>query len=171
MIIKNKYYFSEGILLKDLNVNNVINAFKNRLNKWYFDPIDELNQKKLGFAATALLTSVIDILAKTEKHDLTTNNNKNRYITWIEEKLNFSEEEAEKFYEYFRCGLLHAGCIEGGGYIDYKQDNLYEISKGSIFINPNKLCEKLYKIFRNFLDKENPEELYKYLKGKLEEIK
>ncbi len=121
MKIKNEFYFSPLTLLKDLDKNNVIKAFNDRIEKWYFEPIKIMNKKKLGFAATALIASVIDILAKTSNHDLRNHDNLKKYTKWIKKKFNFTEDEALSFYKHFRCGLLHSGCIEFGGYVNYKE--------------------------------------------------
>ena len=79
MKIKNKFYFSPDILLKDLDKNNVIRAFKDRMEKWCFNPIVTMNKEELGFAATALIASVIDILAKTSNYDLKNSDNQKKY--------------------------------------------------------------------------------------------
>ena len=49
MKIKNEFYFSPGILLKDLDKDNVIKAFNDRIEKLYFEPIKLMNNEKLGF--------------------------------------------------------------------------------------------------------------------------
>ena len=170
MIIKNEFYFSPGILLKDINKNNVIKAFTDRIEKWYFEPIKLMNNEELGFAATALIASVIDILAKTSNHDLKNDNNRNKYKEWIKDKFKFTEDEALSFYIHFRCGLLHSGCIESGGYINYDERSYYRKHKNSLIINPKRFFIKLKKIFREFTKNEDPEELFNYLKGKLEGV-
>ncbi len=171
MIIKNEFLFAPGTLLKDLNGKNVISAFRDRIEQWYFEPIKMMNKKELGFAATALIASVIDILAKTSKHDLTNNKNEEKYTKWIREEFNFTETEASQFYKHFRCGLLHSGCIEFGGYVNYKISNFYQGYKKSLIINPNLFFNELKDIFYNFIEVEKPDELLNYLKGKLDEIK
>ncbi len=171
MKIKNEFHFSKGTLLKDINESNVIKAFKDRIEKWYFEPINILNNKEFGFAATTLLASFIDILAKTENHDHDNKNNRSKYTKWIVDKFNFTKDEALDFYNYFRCGLLHAGCIESGGYISYNEKNFYLNYKGSLIINPRLLFKKIEHIFKEFIDKESPELLFSYLKGKLNEIR
>ena len=47
MKIKNEFYFSPNTLLKDLDENNVIKAFKERIDDWYFEPIKLMNNEKL----------------------------------------------------------------------------------------------------------------------------
>ncbi|KKL89171.1 hypothetical protein LCGC14_1917360 [marine sediment metagenome] len=170
MKIKNEFYFAPGILLKDIDKKNVINAFSDRIEKWYFEPIKIMNNKKLGFAATALIASVIDILAKTSIHDLNNHNNMKKYTEWIRDKFKFTEDDALSFYIHFRCGLLHSGCIESGGYINYEETSFYRKYKDSLIINPELLCIKLKKVFSEFIKNEDPEDLINYLKGKLEEV-
>ena len=109
-------------------------------------------------------------MAKTENHDLHNKNNLSKYTKWIVDKFKFTKDEALDFYKYFRCGLLHAGCIESGGYVSYNEKNLYLNYKGSLIINPRLLFEKIKQIFKEFLDNESPEQLFSYLKGRLNEI-
>lgn len=45
-----------------------LNAFRERIEKYYFKPIKILNDNRYGFAAIGLLASLIDILAKTKDH-------------------------------------------------------------------------------------------------------
>ncbi len=157
MKIKNEFYFSPGILLKDLDKYNVIKAFNDRVEKWYFEPIKIMNNEKLGFAATALIASVIDILAKTSNHDQETNKNKKKYTKWIKEKFKFTEDVASNFYNHFRCGLLHSGCIESGGYINYEEPSFYRKHENSIIINPDLFFNKLKEVFYEFIKNEDPE--------------
>ena len=170
MIIKNEFYFSPGILLKDLDKNNVIKAFTDRIEKWYFEPIKMMNDEELGFAAAGLIASVIDILAKTSNHDLNNDKNKEKYKKWIKEKFKFTEDAALNFYNHFRCGLLHSGCIESGGYVSYEEPNFYQEYKNSLIINPKLFFCKLKDKFYEFIRNEDPEELLNYLKGKIEEL-
>ncbi len=170
MKIKNKFYFSPRILLKDLDKNNVIKAFKDRIEKWYFKPIKILNKKELGFAAIALIASVIDILAKTSNHDLNNDKNREKYTKWIKDKFKFSEDEALSFYLHFRCGLLHSGCIESGGYVNYEEPSFYRKYKNSLIINPELFFIKLKKVLFEFINNEDPEDLINYLKGRLGEV-
>ena len=170
MDIKNELYFSPKFKLSDLDKTNVIEAFKERIDKWYFEPINILNKKKFGFSATALLASLIDILAKTKNHDTTNSNNRSKYTEWLKKNFGFTEKKALNFYENFRCGLLHSGCIEYGGYISYKQKQFCVSIKGSLILNPKLLFQEVKKKFDEFINNEDPEQLFEYLKGKLNEI-
>ncbi|KKM20110.1 hypothetical protein LCGC14_1648890 [marine sediment metagenome] len=109
-------------------------------------------------------------MAKTENHDLTNNDNRSKYKEWLKTKFNFTEADALNFYENFRCGLLHAGCIEAGGYISYNQRQFCMNYKSSLILNPKLLFQKVYEKFNEFIKNENPKKLLKYLKGKLNEI-
>jgi len=170
MDIKNEIYFSENVKLGDLNEDNVIKAFKERITKWYINPIDILNKKKFGFASAALSASLIDILAKTENHDLNNKNNRIKYTEWLMKNFEFTDEVALNFYNNFRCGLIHAGSIESGGYISYDQDQFYKNTNDSLIVNPKLLSKKILEKFQNFIENENPKELFAYLKGRLEEL-
>ena len=164
------YRFSPNFKLDHINQENVIEAFKERIDHHYIKPIEILNCMKLGFAATILISSFIDILAKTENHN-TTKESKDNYINLLIRDLGFDDSSADLFYYNFRCGLIHAGCIESGGQISYKQSVPYQIYHGYLSVNPCELFEKIKKKFENFIDQEKPEELFKYLKTKIKEIK
>ena len=166
-----EYEFAPGIKLDSINKTNVVEAFKQRIEGYYFTPIEILlNKKEFGFAATALLASLIDIFAKTENHDPTNVKNREKYIKWLEKSLGIKPKKAKFFYENFRCGLLHAGCVESSGQISYLQQKLFARDKEHIIINLKYLFQKLKLRFYIFISNEDPEELLKYLKGRISEI-
>lgn len=165
-----EYNFSPSFKLDSLNVNNVIEAFKERIEEYYFEPIKMLNEKNFGFAATSLLASLIDILAKTENHDTRTENIGGNYKNWLKNNLGFGQKLAKDFYYNFRCGLLHAGCVESSGQISYSQKELYGYDKEHLILNPNILFQRLKMKFNEFIKIEDPEDLFEYLKKKLNEI-
>ena len=163
------YNFSPSFKLGSLNVNNIIEVFKERVEIYYLKPIKILNEKRCGFAATALLASLIDILVKTENHNVT-NKNGEQYINWIKENLRFKPQLAKKFYINFRCGLLHAGCIESGGQISYTQKELYLNTDGYLSVNPELLYQEVSRKINKYINEEDPDDLFKYLKQRLREI-
>jgi len=166
-----EYKFSTNYNLIDVNKDNVIKAFKERIENYYFKPIEMLlNQKDFGFAATSLLASLVDIFAKTQKHDTTNIKNRNKYIEWIKKNLEFDTKVSKDFYENFRCGLLHAGCIESGGQISYEPNELWVQDKKHIVINPKYLYQKLKTIFNDYITNEDSGELFNYLKERVSEI-
>ena len=163
------FKFSPDFRLEEINKDNVLDAFRDRIEKYYFKPIKMLNVKKCGFAAIGLLASLIDILVKTKYH-LTGHKSRREYESWLQEKLGFEKKCAKDFYEDFRCGLLHSGCIESGGQVSYKTSKLYIIYKGHHFVNPEILLEKIKHHFYEFIKDEDPTELFKYFEKKLKEI-
>lgn len=165
------YKFSPNCRLGNVNQGNVLDAFEERMEEYFFEPIKKLlEDKKYGFSATSLLASLIDILRKTENHDESNNKNREKYTTYLKDKFDFDEDLADYFYSNFRCGLLHAGCIESGGQISYENDSLYRWDDNHLVINPDRLYNKVRELFDTFLSKEDPEELYNYLTKKVEEI-
>ena len=82
----------------------------------------------------------------------------------------FKSQLANYFYINFRCGLLHAGCIESGGQISYKQKELYLNTNGYLSVNPELLFQEVSKKINKYINEEDPDDLFKYLKQKLREI-
>jgi len=74
-----EYYFSKSFKLNSINEGNVIEAFKERIEQYYFEPIEMLNKNeyRFGFASATLLASLIDILAKVENHNFSDYNKHN----------------------------------------------------------------------------------------------
>jgi len=163
------FRFSPEFRLEDINKDNVLEAFRDRIEKYYFKPIKMLNDKKCGFAAIGLLASLIDILVKAKDH-LTEHKSRTEYECWLREKLGFEKQGAIDFYKDFRCGLLHSGCIESGGQVSYETSDIYIFYEDHHFINPEILLEKIKHHFDEFIKYENPTELFEYFKIKLEEI-
>lgn len=170
-MLKIEFNFSPNFKLNTINPENVIEAFKERIEHYYFKPLEILlSKRELGFAAITLLANLIDIFSKTENHDTSNRNNRENYTTWLENNLRFEPVLAKFFYYNFRCGLLHAGCIESGGQISYIQKELFVRDKGHLIINPKFLFQKLKPIFYNFIENEDSEELFNYLKERINEI-
>ena len=163
------FKFSPNYRLEEINEDNVLDAFKERIECYYFKPIKMLNDSRSGFAAIGLLASVIDILAKTKDH-ITEHHSRTEYLDWLQEKLGFEEQCASDFYENFRCGLLHSGCIESGGQVSYNTNKLYILYEGYHFVNPKILLKEIKDHFYEFIRDEDPAELFEYLETKLREI-
>ena len=163
------FRFSTNYRLEEINEDNVLDAFKERIEEYYFKPIKILNDNRFGFAAIGLLASLIDILAKTKDH-ITKKESRKEYECWLQEKLGFEKKCASDFYEDFRCGLLHSGCIESGGQVSYETNKLYIFYKGHHFVNPKILLKKIKHHFCEFIKDEDPIKLFEYFEKKLKEI-
>lgn len=163
------FKFSTNYRLEEINKDNVLDAFRERIEDYYFKPIKMLNDKKFGFAAIGLLASLIDILVKTKDHN-TKHSSRREYECWLQEKLGFEKQCASDFYEDFRCGLLHSGCIESGGQISYETNKLQIFYLGHHFVNPKILLEKIKHDFCEFIKDEDSTELFEYFEKKLKEI-
>ncbi|HDZ19116.1 hypothetical protein LCGC14_2316900 [marine sediment metagenome] len=88
----------------------------------------------------------------------------------MKNNLNFKPKITKYFYENIRCGLVHSGCFESGGKISYMQNSLCKSVNNYLIINPIKLFSEVEKIFNNFLDNEDPNDLFKYLSKRLDEF-
>lgn len=166
-----QYKFSPKYFLVNIKEENVIEAFKERIEGYYFRPIEMLlNEEDFGFAATGLLSNLIDVFDKTMRHDPTNNNNKDNYTAWVENNLGFDSKLAVFFYKNFRCGLLHSGCVESGGQISYILKNMIEYDNNHIIVNPRQIFLRLKKVFKTFMGKEDPTILLAYLKKRVSEL-
>ena len=163
------FKFSPNYRLDDITEGNVLNAIKDRIKKYYCEPIEMLNDKRFGFAAIGLLASLIDILAKTKDH-ITEHNSRTEYLCWLQEKLGLDKQIALDFYYDFRCGLLHSGCIESGGQVSYEINKQFCYYEGHLFVNPIILLKKIEDHFNEFIESEDPNELFEYFEKKLQEI-
>lgn len=136
----------EDIDLKDKNL--LIDAFKDRVEGFYLEPINLLNTNKKAFASGTLCTTAIDFLARIYFSD-----DKDR-VGWRIKKL-FKEfmindtKNASYFYKFFRNGLVHEGRIKKGHQFSYDFPELIFEDNDIMIINPKILLDKI----SIFLDK------------------
>lgn len=169
MKIKEHLYFSPKYRFEDLkwdDKNNLISAFKDRIEGYYLDPVILLNENKKAFAAGVLCVTIIDFLALIFTGCESV---KKRIVDWLKNNIkefntrdtsNKNRSKAERFYEEFRNGLVHEGKIKNNGQFSYDFKELLKISENIMLINPNYLLEAIkIALYRNIKEVED-DELY-----------
>ncbi len=148
-------YFSPSLLLEDLDINDknlVIEKFKEQIEEYYFVPISMLIHHDQAFASGALLCLLVDALAR-----YSSNNNLvgDRIRNLLENDLGFSTNEASRFYEEYRNGLLHESHIKNLGQFSFDNDfnNSVQIELGCLIVNPKKLFQEITQYFELFINK------------------
>lgn len=154
-------YFSSTVKFEALNFDDkkiLIDAFKKRVDEFYFKPAEKLDDEQIcnAFAVGVLCASTIDFLAKIK---IGINEVGNRIEKWLEcyiDEFSNNEENnkfAKRFYKDFRNGLVHEGLIKHGGQFSYNfKDKLICEIEGIIIINPRLLLIKTKVAFEKMMD-------------------
>lgn len=150
--LKGKYLFSPTDEFKNLNLSDfasVVDAFERRIKGWFFNPIEELlSDNRDLFAATAIECMLVDAFAgfwfgvkeSKGKH----------FVNFLVKRMGINYQEAEKFYDRFRCGILHQTNIKEKSCISEEATDL--VLQGDVlFLNPRGFYERLRKYFENYL--------------------
>jgi len=147
--------------LKDAEIDKLIDAFIDRMKGWYFQPLKSLlgldTEKTKGdydFISLAIECMLIDALAGYF-YGIERNTGKCSFIVFLIENLGFkSYKEAEKFYEDFRCGIVHETRIKKSGFVSRKEKfPHYWIVNDKLYVNPVKLFTELKSFFIWYCDK------------------
>jgi len=119
MKIKDHLYFAPGVRFSDLTIHSpkIVEKFHQRIESYYLEPARLLTKEEQAFAATVLLVSCLDALARYDSADPKNNwGNRKRYIDWLKTTMPkvFSEKVATAFYDDIRCGAVHEARIKNG---------------------------------------------------------
>ena len=158
MRIQDTVYFSPNTRLGELDLSNrkhLIDAFKERVESYYFHPIEVLNKNRSAFAAGAIECLLIDAFARyvtEEKDDSKRGAIGRRIIKWCKNHLHIDNQTAKNFYEFFRCGLLHESHIKGFGQFtfDISFGNPISLEQDYLIVNPKHLLDSLKDYFSKF---------------------
>jgi hypothetical protein len=175
MNINDIIYFSKKYKILDLKFDNkkmMISAFKDRIESFYFKPIELLNKEKHAFAAGMILLSLIDALARYNSGN---NNVGERYQQWILENIesinSFNgqrERISKRIYEEFRCKLIHESHIGNGGQFSYEMLDSIKNENEFIIINPDCLFREVKTAFEFFIEKlKTNEKIYKIFSSQI----
>lgn len=95
-----------------------------------------------------------------------------RIEKWLKNNIDeFKKEDfAKRFYQDFRCGLVHEGRIKNPGEFSYESKEIISSDDGIMTINPTILLRKIEEAFEKYLAylKENPDVFSKF-KNRLRE--
>ena len=169
--LNNELYFAKNLKFSELDWNDknaLIDAFKKRVETFYLEPAEKLNEIEDAFYAFAegvLCVSTIDLLACVT---ISCNRNDGRFEKWVETNIiefrnpnpdKPGEKLAHRFYDEFRNGLVHEGRIKNCGQFSYKFKELCTMMKGAMLVNPNSLLETINKSFCAYISKVETEPL------------
>jgi len=154
-------YFSPTYKYSDINWDdrdNLIKAFKDRLEGFYFKPAKELNRSEHSFAAGVICVTTIDSLARIETgSDLVGE----RYELWLKSNIkqfdevnpdDLSQTLACRFYKEFRNGLVHEGRIKNAGQFSCCCDKLITLEQTVMIINPHHLLKSIKNSFSIYIE-------------------
>ena len=165
-------YFSPNYKFIDLkwdDKDNLIKAFRDRVEGFYLTPTKELNKsKKYAFATGVICVTTIDFLARIELG--LSDQVGRRFENWLKSNIsdfnvpnpnNRSQSLAYRFYDEFRNGLVHEGRIKNAGQFSYnfsKSAELVKVKDTVMIVNPGTLLEVINTSFDRYMDEvENKE--------------
>jgi len=162
MRISDIVYFAPNIRLRELDLsdkNALINAFEKRVRGFYLEPIKELNDKEMAFAAGIIEFSMIDAFARYSDNYKSKGKEKvgERMVKMLSEIFQITENIARKTYNDFRNGLLHENHIKNCSCFDYKSSKSISLEQNSVIVNPLKVQEEFEKYLEKYLEKLNTE--------------
>ncbi len=157
MRISDIVYFAPNVRLKELDLSDkdtLINAFEKRVRGFYLEPIKELNDKKMAFAAGIIEFSMIDALARYSDNYISKGKEKagKRIVKMLSHIFQVKKEIAQKTYNDFRNGLLHENHIGNCGCFDYNSSKSLSLEQECVIVNPLKFQEEFEEYFEKYLE-------------------
>lgn len=155
--------------------DNLISIFNNRINGFYFEPAEKLNNEEHAFAAGLICLSIIDLLSNIHNGS---NNVGFNFKYWLRTNiLEFDQIDpdsiyhnlAHRFYKEFRNSLIHECRIRNAGQFsyDYKEYIIHFIGDSErhiMIVNPELLLFSLKQSFKRYIDriKDDAPEYHKF---------
>ena len=129
--------------------------FADRVYGFYINPAKLLSQNNdgFGFACGLLCIATIDFLSRIAYP----NEQKvgDRIEKWLRNNIReFNDDDcAMRFYEDFRCGLVHEGRIKPFGEFSFESKQLITLQDEIMRVNPGILLGKVIESFQNYINK------------------
>lgn len=174
MKIGNILYFSPNYKFTQIEWDykeQLLKAFRDRVEGFYLHPAQDLNQKRYGFVAGLVCVATIDFLARISIGG----NTGDRFETWLCKNTTELRKKdpsnnrtlSRRFYEEFRNGLVHEGRIKNCGQFSYEFKDLVSVNDGVMLVNPERLLDEITKAFEKYMQevKENEEDFRKFKKA------
>jgi hypothetical protein len=121
---------------------------------FYLNPAKLLSQNDddFGFACGLLCIATIDFLSRIAYPNEKVGD---RIEQWLRNNIKEFEMDdcARRFYEDFRCGLVHEGRIKPFGEFSFKAMQMITLQDEIMRVNPSILLEKVIESFQNYLNK------------------
>jgi hypothetical protein len=144
MRVDDVLFFGPEIPFFSVNPNSLelISQFCARIEGYYLLPALELAERGKAFPAGVLLASVVDALAR---YDPRCTNSETRYTDWLVHELpSFSDfRNAKRFYDDFRCGLIHEARIKNGCEFSAAFSETVHLEDGAMVVNPRGIHAEL----------------------------
>lgn len=146
--------------------DKAVEIFRSRIQERYLEPVNIIIQKdstwkpKYGFSILAIDCLLIETLQAFREGKTDTNRTSKQtfrnFLTMTDSfKNHFDNEKANKFYEHFRCGILHQSEIKENSLVK-TNSNLplvsWEPDDNKMIINRRKFHDLLVKEFDNYIE-------------------
>lgn len=154
MLIGKTLFFSKNYTFKDFKNGDKqkrLAAFQDRVYSLYIDPINILIENEAAFGAGVISVSLIDCFVRVMFR--IPRSNPDSYKKWLKSNINdfCKDDYAKRFYEDFRCGLVHEGRIKKAGQFTFSIREIIKKENGIFFVNPSLLSKKLIDVFEEYL--------------------
>ncbi|MBO0695764.1 MAG: hypothetical protein J2P56_06645 [Verrucomicrobia bacterium] len=144
-------FFAPEIPFISVNPNRseLISQFCARIDGYYLSPARKLVERDEVFPAGLLLTSVVDALAR---YDPRYTKPDTRYTDWLVHELpSFGDvRDAKRFYDDFRCGLVHEARIKNGCEFSTAFRETIHLEDGAMVLNPREIHAELVTALKKF---------------------
>jgi hypothetical protein len=137
MRIEDVLFFAPGIPFYSVDPSStaLISQFGARIEGYYLAPALKLADSDEAFPAGVLLASGVDALAR---YDPRCTSAATRYTDWLASEIpSFSDpQNAKRFYDDFRCGLIHEARIKNGCEFSSAFEETLHLEDGAMVVNP-----------------------------------
>jgi hypothetical protein len=153
MRVEDILFFAPKIpfLAVDPSSSVLISQFGARIEGYYLSPALELARRDDAFPAGVLLASAVDALARYDPRSIVA---ETRYTDWLMRELpSFSDpQNSKRFYDDFRCGLVHEARIKNGCEFSTAYDETVHLEDGAMVVHPEKLHTEIVTALTRFSD-------------------
>ena len=161
MRIKDELFFSPKHRFSELDFEDpsgIVEAFRDRVRGFYLDPASRLADSDAAFALGSLCCVTIDFLAKYSLGvDKAT---KQTFVRWLSriapqfqerDPRNDKQPLAMRFYNDFRCGLVHQGRVLNLGQFSFEPKEVVISDQTGIIVNPRLLLDGIDNAFEGYV--------------------
>lgn len=147
MRIGDLLYFSPRFRFSDLDVGDagkLTEAFRDRLMGFYLQPASRLLETGDAFAAGLLCCAAVDFVALCSG---------DKPAVWLCENIpDFGDDRklAERFWIWFRHGLVHEGRIKAFGQFSLDFPKLLKVVGPALVVNPRLLVDAVCESFERY---------------------
>lgn len=145
-------YFAPGIRFDSLDLASpeIVDHFRSRIRGYYLGPARMLADQGHAFGAVVLLASAIVALARFERP--ARERNQVRYTNWSKVYVPSlgTKDSADKFYDDFRCGVVHEGRAKKGCVFTTEIGRAVWVEDGIMAVHPVRFWEEISQVLETF---------------------